>query len=279
MTKKHSQSLEPTCQYTELLAGVGLKIPVFDMSLENGKEKGRYQIEPEILRNSMLELLFKPEELATLTIVKPDPDDSSLDPLKNIDFGDGIARRVAFSSGKNVYFADKELSAKLLSVFTTQPDHSCRYGSLLVSSCTQGVQLLDCSVSGETLRVKIVDSQSDDPSEKALAQRYQTGDCHGKISPTLAQQLDGIHNRPFQFRFAWLSDWEQENCTTPQINFLAKGTLLPDSKLTDNLGYDIIMDRSSIKGVAALQLAELIPCGDYEFPKSGTRKSRQCQSN
>ncbi|MEG3973696.1 hypothetical protein QT970_03610 [Microcoleus sp. herbarium8] len=268
MTKKHSQSLEPTCQYTELLAGVGLKIPVFDMSLENGKEKGRYQIEPEILRNSMLELLFKPEELATLTIVKPDPHDSSLDPLKNIDFGDGIARRVAFSSGKNVYFADKELSAKLLSVFTTQPDHSCRYGSLLVSSCTQGVQLLDCSVTGETLRVKIVDSQSDDPSEKALAQRYQTGDCHGKISPTLAQQLDGIHNRPFQFRFAWLSDWEQENCATPQINFLAKGTLLPDSQLTDNLGYDIIMDRSSIKGVAALQLAELIPCGDYEFPKA-----------
>jgi len=29
MSKKHSQSLEPTCQYTELLAGIGLKIPVF----------------------------------------------------------------------------------------------------------------------------------------------------------------------------------------------------------------------------------------------------------
>jgi hypothetical protein len=160
MEKKRSQLLEATRRNTEFVAGEGLKIPVFDMSLGNGKSKGRYQAEAEVLRNSMLELLFEPEELATLTIVKPDPNDNRSDPLKGIDFGDGIARRVAFSSGKNVYFADQNLSAKLINIFATQPDHACRYGSLLVSSCTQGTKLLDSSESGKTLRVKIVDSKA-----------------------------------------------------------------------------------------------------------------------
>ncbi|HEY9849824.1 MAG TPA: hypothetical protein V6D28_10220 [Leptolyngbyaceae cyanobacterium] len=265
--KKIASSI-PTVRFTELAKGEGLKIPVFDMSLTDGKTKGRYQAEPEVLRNSMLELLFEPSELKSLVIVKPDPDDNSHDPLKNIDFGDDIPRRATFSSGKNVYYADKELSAKLLSIFATQPDHACRYGSLLVSSCTQGAQFLDSSEDNQTLKVKIVDSQSDISKEKALAKKWQTGDCHGKISPVLAEQLGAIHNRPFQFRMAWLKEWSQEDCQTPEISFLAKGTLLPDAELTDNAGYDIILDRSSIKGVDKKQLADLIPCGDYEFPQA-----------
>ncbi|MCU0546124.1 MAG: hypothetical protein MUE44_28805 [Oscillatoriaceae cyanobacterium Prado104] len=260
MPKKHSLKH----RFTEFVAGEGLKIPVFDKSLG---EKGRYQAEPEVVRNSMLELIFSPEELNSLVIVKPDPENNSSDPLKDIDFGDGIPRKTAFSSGKNVYFADRELSTKLLNIFATQPDHACRYGSLLVSSCTQGTQLLDSAEDGKPIRIKIVDSQSDNPQEIAEAKRWQTGDCHGKISPLLAQQLGSSSNRPFQFRFAWMSDWEQENCHTPAISFLAKGTLLPDAELTDSKGYDIIMDRSSIKGIAKEQLAKLIPCGDCEFPK------------
>ncbi len=85
------RKLTPEHRSTEWVAGEGLKIPVFDMSLTDGRAKGRYQAESEVLRNSLLELLFEPEELASLTIVKPDPNDSSFDPLKNIDFGDGIA--------------------------------------------------------------------------------------------------------------------------------------------------------------------------------------------
>ncbi|MFB2895532.1 hypothetical protein ACE1CI_21715 [Aerosakkonemataceae cyanobacterium BLCC-F50] len=56
------------------------------MSLTDGKTPGRYQAEPEVLRNSLLELLFEPSELTSLVIVKPDPNDTSHDPLKNIDF-------------------------------------------------------------------------------------------------------------------------------------------------------------------------------------------------
>jgi hypothetical protein len=82
MAKKCSQLLEATRRNTEFVAGEGLKIPVFDMSLGNGKSKGRYQAETEVLRNSMLKLLFEPEELATLTIVKPDPNDNRADPPK-----------------------------------------------------------------------------------------------------------------------------------------------------------------------------------------------------
>ncbi|NES96540.1 MAG: hypothetical protein F6K32_15160 [Desertifilum sp. SIO1I2] len=266
MKNRHSFTRKPSA--TELADGAGLKIPVFDLSLSDGKTKGRYQAEPEVLRNSMLELLFEPEELKSLVIVKPDPDDTREDPLKSVDFGDDIPRRVTFSSGKNVYFAAQELSAKLLSIFATQPDHACRYGSLLVSSCTQGAQLLDSSEDNQTLKVKIVDSQSDNFKEIALAKTWQTGDCHGKISPALAQQLGATHNRPFQFRMAWLNEWSREDCRTPEISFLAKGTLLPDAELTDNSGYDIILDRSSIKGVDKKQLADLIPCGDYELPQA-----------
>jgi hypothetical protein len=54
MEKKRSQLLEATRRNTKFIAGEGLKIPVFDMSLGNSKSKGRYQAEAEVLRNSVV---------------------------------------------------------------------------------------------------------------------------------------------------------------------------------------------------------------------------------
>ncbi|MGK7875427.1 MAG: hypothetical protein AB4426_19640 [Xenococcaceae cyanobacterium] len=265
---------------TEFLEGEGLKIPVIDISItdEDGKP-GRYLAEPEVLRNSMLELLFRPEELESLVIVKPDKDDDSLDPLKGIDFGDGIARRVAFSSGNNIYYADAQLSKKLLEPFKTQADHACRYGSLLVSTCTEGAHLLDSREDGKPLRVKIVNFESDNPIEREEAAQYRTGDCHGKISPRLGKKLGWTDNQPFQFRFSWINKWSQADSHTPDTSFLAKGTLLPDAELTDDQGYDLIIDRSSVKGIAKEQIDHLLPCGDYEFPQAvlGNRGNAKVQ--
>jgi hypothetical protein len=240
---------------TRVIEGSGLSIPIFDGAHNNGK--GRYLSEPEIIKNSLLEQMFEPEELQSLLLVKIDNRNPDANHLRARNFADGTSRRLTFSSGNSYYFADDELRKKIRRLFATEPDTACRYGSLLVSNCYKGSDTL------ENLRVKIVDFNDPEYSH------YKTGDCHGKISPQLARQLGGEQNCPFQFRFAWRKQWaegSEENC--PRVSFLSKGTLLPDARLTEAEGYDIIMDRSSIKGIKKARLDELVPCGDYEFPRA-----------
>ena len=240
---------------TRVIEGSGLSIPIFDGAYNSGK--GRYLSEPEIIKNSLLEQMFEPEELQSLLLVKIDNRKPDANHLRRRDFADGTSRRLTFSSGNSYYFADDELRKKIRRLFATEPDTACRYGSLLVSNCYKGSDTL------ENLRVKIVDFN--DPEYA----HYKTGDCHGKISPQLARQLGGEQNCPFQFRFAWRKQWaegNEESC--PCVSFLSKGTLLPDARLTELEGYDIIMDRSSIKGIKKARLDELVPCGDYEFPQA-----------
>jgi hypothetical protein len=265
------ESTQPNRQ-TRFIPGEGLQIPVFDLSLN---DQGGYLSEPETKRNSMLELLFQPEELASLTIVKPNPNDTRFDPLKSLQFEDGIPRMVAFSSGNSIYFADKRLARKLNAPFKTQRDHACRYGSLLVSSCNEGAVVLDSSDDNQPLRVKVVDFET----TPEIATQFRTGDCHGKISPRLAMLVGGESNRPFQFRLAWMKQWGRGMETVPQASFLAKGTFLPDSSVTEKQGYDLVLDRSSIKGIVKHQLDELVPCGDYELPKAilGNRGNAKAQ--
>lgn len=240
---------------TRVIEGSGLSIPIFDGAHHNGK--GRYLSEPEIIKNSLLEQMFEPEELQSLLLVKIDHRHPDANHLREREFADGTRRRLVFSSGNSYYFADDDLRQKIRRLFATEPDAACRYGSLLVSNCYKGSDTL------ENLRVKIVDFN--DPE----AARYQTGDCHGKISPQLARHLGGEQNCPFQFRFAWRRQWaEGRQESAPRASFLSKGTLLPDAQLTDAAGYDIVMDRSSIKGIKKARLDELIPCGDYEFPQA-----------
>jgi len=240
---------------TRVIEGSGLSIPIFDRAHNNGK--GRYLSEPEIIKNSLLEQMFEPEELQSLLLVKIDNRNPNANHLRARNFADGTSRRLTFSSGNSYYFADDDLRKKIRRLFATEPDTACRYGSLLVSNCYKGSDTL------ENLRVKIVDFNDPEYSH------YKTGDCHGKISPQLARQLGGEQNCPFQFRFAWRKQWaegSEENC--PRVSFLSKGTLLPDVRLTEAEGYDIIMDRSSIKGIKKARLDELVPCGDYEFPRA-----------
>ena len=271
----------------------GLKIPVIDLSLA---ESGKYLSEPETITDSLLELLGEENDLSSLVIVKLDKERGKqlqfedpklaeqiyLNQLNKVDFGDNIKRGVVFSSGKSVYFGNKELIDNIRhQFFKTQPDHCCRYGSLLVSSCLQGAVLLDSSKDNSPIRLKIVDSQSSDPKEREKAADFFTGDCHGKISPQLAQEVGAKNKRPFQFRMAWMTGWEKEETknSTPKTSFLAKGTFLPNCTLTEDRGYDIVLDRSSIKGIAKDKLNELVPCGDYQLPKMalGNRANAELQ--
>ena len=288
----------------------GLKIPVIDLSLA---ESGKYLSEPETINDSLLELLGEENDLSSLVIVKldknrgrqlqfEDPSKAAkvyLNQLDKIEFGDNIKRGVIFSSGKSVYFGNKELIDNIRhQFFKTQPDHCCRYGSLLVSSCLEGAAIFDSSKDDSPIRLKIVDSQSDDPNEKEEAADYFTGDCHGKISPQLAREIGAKNKRPFQFRMAWMTAWEvrgqgsvlkdtashkvrrkEVEFSTPNTSFLAKGTFLPNQTLTEDRGYDIVLDRSSIKGIAKDKLNQAIPCGDYQLPKLalGNRANAELQ--
>jgi hypothetical protein len=240
---------------TRVLEDSALSVPIFDGSYNNGR--GRYLSEPEIIKNSLLARIFEPEELQSLLLVKIDSKNPDANHLKTRTFKDGIRRKLVFSSGKNYFFADDSLRKKINRLFATEPDTACRYGSLLVSNCYKG------SDTFTNLRVKIVDFTDPQYADD------KTGDCHGKISPRLAQQLGGERNCPLQFRFAWMKYWaEADNYQSPKTSFLAKGTFLPDAKLTDAQGYDIIMDISSIKGIKKSHLKDLIPCGEYEFPQA-----------
>ena len=234
---------------TKITTDMALAIPLVDASYreldESGKiiKRGR-EGEPEILRNSLLQQMFEPEELESLIIVKTDSKNPDPKDLKRREFEDGIERRIMFSSGGSNYFGDEKLFKKVSALFKTEKDTACRYGSLLVSNCMEG------STEVENLRVKIVDYE--DPKYK----EFKTGDCHGKISPALAKEIGGSDDHAIQFRFAWLKDWDTESAESnaPKPSFLAKGTVLPDPKLTDDEGYDLVLDRSSIKGINKAEL-------------------------
>ncbi|MEZ2279343.1 MAG: hypothetical protein ACBR12_20775 [Microcoleus sp.] len=177
----------------------GLKIPVFDAAYTDakGRNAGKFFNNPEILRHSILQAMFQPEELNSLMIVKLDKSNPDPHQLRASihDPEDGIKRRMIFQSGKSYYFGDETLAKKIGDLFVTEKDTACRYGSLLVSTCMSGVSECD------NLRVKIVDFT--DPQYA----KYRTGDCHGAISSDLLKSIGGEKNRASQFRFAWLRSW------------------------------------------------------------------------
>ncbi|MBE9045538.1 hypothetical protein IQ255_14190 [Pleurocapsales cyanobacterium LEGE 10410] len=150
----------------------------------------------------------------------------------------GSCNEVLLASGGTVYMAEPEVAAQVRDrFFASQPDHCCRYGSLLVSSCTEGIANLD-----KPITVKIVDFEHESEMERKVAKDLRVGDCHGKVSTRLAKVLGGKENTPFQFRLA------NSSPNSPLPAFIAKGTVAIDSRRTENRGYDLVLDRSSIKG-------------------------------
>ena len=150
----------------------------------------------------------------------------------------GNCTEVLLASGSTVYVSEPEVAAQVRDrFFASQPDHCCRYGSLLVSSCTEGIANLE-----QPITVKIVDFEHESEMERKVAKDLRVGDCHGKVSPRLAKMLGGKDNTPFQFRLA------NSSLNSPLPAFVAKGTVAIDSRRTENRGYDLVLDCSSIKG-------------------------------
>lgn len=251
-------------QKAEVVEG-GIQVPVFNASIDE------FLPEKRNIGRPLVKLLFPAEMLSSLLMVKVEANAArEVDPalLRKRTFPDGVKRELMFSSGSTFYFGNEALAAQIKQFFITERDGACRYGSLFTSDCYEGYSL-------ETnLKVKVVDSRNPDD------RKYYTGDCHGKVSPRLAYALTGSSFKAFQFRLAWMKEWSQGSDKAPDLSFLAKGTFIPDKTLTQRLKCDVILDRTSIKGVDKNRLDELLPCGDYLLPKLalGNRTNAQVLS-
>ncbi len=220
----------------------GVKVRVYNIAHQN------YDGEQD-LGNCLLAQLV-PDAAERIVAVKVDDDllRATQDPEYNkrvyfsqLDYLNlGNCSEVLLASGGTVYLSEPEVAAQIRErFFATQPDHCVRYGSLLVSSCKEGIVSLD-----RPLVVRIVDFEHENDLERKVAKSLRTGDCHGKISPRLATMLGGASDTPFQFRLA------NADYNSPLPAFIAKGTVAVDIQRTDNRGYDLVLDRSSIKGWA-----------------------------
>ena len=206
---------------------------------------------PRKLENCLLSEIIEPEEVDDLLLVKIDDSILNTSPgdertteqrqqqyfsqLQDLPLNDKT--EVVAASGSQVFFGTPEIASQVRDrFFGNQIDHCCRYGSLLFSSCNNSLDKIK-----DNLRVAVVDFESKDSKDRDFARKLETGDCHGKISSNLAKRLGGKSS--FQFRMAHLGG---ENNELPA--FLAKGTFLIDDRKTSNQGYDLVLDRSSIKG-------------------------------
>ena len=135
--------------------------------------------------------------------------------------------------------------------FFLYPSDGVAYGSLLFTPCKEFAEL-------KKARVLVIDDVTGENGGILLKEEAKrlVGDCHGKISFTLAEQLtDGKNNTPFQFRLGMKPQSENS------VHRIAKGVLSPDARLDiltstvrkqdgkTKVGYDIVLvPTSSFKG-------------------------------
>lgn len=195
----------------------------------------------EEVRNTLAEYLFPDVEFAVGEIY---PDATTKADLLQYE-----GKTAQFANGRRVYFASDEVREK---VYSNMSDGAA-YGSLVFTPCKDFQEK-------QNLRFLIVDDETGDSGgilDKEEAKKL-VGDCYGRLSPELSQDLTGKTNTPFQFRMG----------IKPQngndVYRIAKGTLAPSSQL-ENLGipkiergedglnrvktgYDLVLATSSFKG-------------------------------
>ena len=195
----------------------------------------------ENIKNSLAEYLFPDTEFAIGSIYQDITTSEHLDQYQE--------KTLQFASGERMYFADS--SARSL-VYPNQSDGAA-YGSLVFTPCQEFKEV--------EARVLVVDHETGAnggilPPETA---KELVGDCYGKISPQIAEQLTGVMKTPFQFRLGIKPQTESP------VYRIAKGTLAPavldnlsgakvvttrseQGKLITKTGYDLILPTSSFKG-------------------------------
>jgi hypothetical protein len=189
----------------------------------------------EKLENSLAEYLYPDVEFAIGTVY---PGSTTAQDLEEHE-----GKTLQFAAGERMYFASDD---KVRSRIYPNASDGAAYGSLLFTPCRDFKEL-------KNLRLIVIDDATGEnggflPLDVA---KNLVGDCYGKISLDLAEELTGNSNTPFQFR---LGIKEQEKNPVARI---AKGTLAPfrleqvgEALIRDNgkTGYDMVLATSSFKG-------------------------------
>ena len=186
-----------------------LELPYFHTKLRDKIDR------TATINHCLAEYLFPQTNFSIGLIYPKGTVDSDLQPFQN--------QTLQFSSGERMYFADENVGELLY------PNSSDRiaYGSLPFTPCL--------SVKELTVRILIVDDETGDNGghfnrDEAL---NWVGDCFGRVSKTLCDNLTGQVDRPFQFRLG----------ITPQADSpvyrIAKGTVAP-SNLDSLIPYQSI---------------------------------------
>jgi len=189
----------------------------------------------EKINNTLAEYLYSNVEFAIGTVYP-----GATTPQ---DLGEHEGKTLQFASGERMYFASDSKARDR--VYPNASDGAA-YGSLLFTPCKDFKEL-------QNLRILVVDDATGENGGKLPKDvaKNLVGDCYGKISLDLAEELTGSINTPFQFR---LGIKEQEESPVARI---AKGTLAPapldkvgEALLRENgkTGYDMVLATSSFKG-------------------------------
>ncbi len=194
------------------------------------------------IKNCLAEYLFPSAQFSLGMVYKKGTLPEDLRPYEG--------KSLQFSSGERMYFADEAVGEALYPV----PSDRSAYGSLPFTPC-QSVQEI-------TARVLIIDDETGLNGglfDEKRAMKW-VGDCFGRISTTLCEDLTGQKRRPFQFR---MGIKPQAQC---EVFRIAKGTLaacnldavIPDTPIEIRSheqgkpqvirGFDIILPTSSFKG-------------------------------
>ncbi len=163
----------------------------------------------ERIDNCIANYLF-PE--ATFSVGHMDPETVEVEDLQPHN-----GESLQFSSGKRLYYSSENVGEQL---YPKASDRAA-YGSLPFTPVQELLNL-------QQARVLVIDDETGNSGgvipDKDFAKEL-VGDCYGKMSYDLAQELTGKYNTPIQFR---LGIRPQEGNDAHRI---AKGTLAPDARL------------------------------------------------
>ncbi|MDJ0534774.1 MAG: hypothetical protein QNJ70_20215 [Xenococcaceae cyanobacterium MO_207.B15] len=195
----------------------------------------------EDIKNSLAEYLFPDTDFAIGSIYENITTSEHLDTYQD--------KTLQLSSGDRMYFG----SDQIRELIYPNGSDGAPYGSLVFTPC-QSFQEINA-------RVLIVNDETGAnggimPPETA---KNLVGDCYGKISSEMAEELTGNRKTPFQFRLGIKAQEESP------VYRIGKGTLAPaaldnlsgtkvvttrsdQGKLIAKTGYDLILPTSSFKG-------------------------------
>lgn len=197
-----------------------MKFKEYDLNLQ--QQLGQVEIP-----NTLIGYFYPNQELITAkSFAETTPDD-----LRSIPIADNRNAKLAFSNGDRHYLADPTSDIDITDLYPN-PSDAIAYGSLLATPCRSGQEF-------QSLKVWVIDDETGENGGQIDNEEAKdlVGDCYGRISYQLAQDVMGDRDREKVFRKGEYvpTPFQHRLGIKPQIDSsvarVAKGTLAPDSRM------------------------------------------------